>query len=319
MHNIGVTFGNSTPLMDDRWVRWNESQWGLRAHPVAYPIKGSSTRGLKGWLYLDGDGRVRMPPCNPYLPLHFSGTDTNRNSRRYRQWMTVAKMLADDLLSRGMRGAILLPPGFLDARALKWSGFSIGVRYTTIISLPLDVAAIDKTIMNDVRKSRAMGYSVREETDWHAIHHCLRQSELRKGFSLKVDRTGLQKCQDLVGERLVRAFVARDRQASPVCAIVTLFAPGAIALGWASGTHTDHLRHGVMQLTRLTAIEILQRDGASGFDLCGSNIEAVAAAKANWGGPLIPYITAEQPGARAVARSVRDMVKWWMASGIRRS
>jgi hypothetical protein len=319
MRNVGITFSDSTPLIDEEWIRWNESQWGLRAHPVSYSINRSGARGLEGWLYLDSDGKVRMPPHNPYLALHFAGTDTNRNSRRYRQWMAVSKLLADDLLLRGVRGSIALPPGLLDARALKWNGFLIGVRYTTIIALPLDISSIDKTIMNDVRKARAMGYSVREEMDWDAIHHCLRQSELRKGFSLKLDRIGLKRCQDLMGDRCVRAFVARDRRASPACAIVTLFKPGATALGWASGTHSDHLRNGVMQLTRLATIEILQRDGASSFDLCGSNIETVAAAKANWGGPLVPYITAEAPGLRAVGRSVRDMVKWWMARRIGRS
>jgi hypothetical protein len=58
---------------------------------------------------------------------------------------------------------------------------------------------------------------------------------------------------------------------------------------------------GANQLIMSFALEDLQEAGSCGFDYAGANIPSIAAAKATWGGQLVPYYSVRQPNARALA------------------
>jgi len=314
MQHVSLPSLSPTVLMDEGWIEWNKEKWGLRAERFEYEADGRGGAKLVGWLYLNSRGNVCMPGMHPYMPLVFTGTDTGRWSKRYRQWMSVADQFAADLARRGVAGELLMPPGAIDLRPLQWRGFRIGVRYTTALSFPLDFSRFDEDVMKQVRKAQRQGYTVHESADWDLVEHCLGHSERRKRFSHRLCATDLSQLHQRLGRSRFRAFIGYGPAGQPVCAQLRLFAPGSTAIGWAASTQSNHLRSGVNQLTYLEGLRALAADGVTGIDLCGSNIPSVAAAKANWGGPLVPYLTVRQPGARFVRAAIREALAWYRHS-----
>jgi hypothetical protein len=282
-------------------VRWNEEQWGLRAERVRYQREDEGNVRLEGWLYLDKRGRVCLPPRNPYVALQLVAPDTEKRSRLYMHWMAVAELFVRDIGKRGVSGLLSLPPGLLDGRPFQWAGFSVGIRYTTVIEFPLRPETFDRCIGKSLRRAEAGGYTVCRSTNWSEVDFCLRQAESRKSFSHQVGASGLRECFGRMGEDGLCAYVAHDRSGEPVCSHVRLCRPGSFALGWSAGTHSMHLQSGVNQLTYLFGLKDLERRGLVGVDLCGSNIASVAAAKSNWGAALVPYITVSSGGWRAAS------------------
>jgi hypothetical protein len=140
------------------------------------------------------------------------------------------------------------------------------------------------------------------------IEACLRETEERQSFDYRLSRQDLELARDLLGHAAFHAVVCYAQNGEPAAASVVLHAQGTRAVGWLGGARNDHLRNGVAQLTEKFVIEDLQRLGATGYDLAGANLPTVAAAKASWGGRLLPYYTLEGYSARRLASWLRD---WW--------
>lgn len=297
-------------LLNKDWVRWNEEQWGLKAERVQYSADENGICRLEGWLYLNRNGHVVMPPRNPYMALRFTGTSSQKKSHIYRQWLTVSNLFAADLAARGTSGSLALPPGLIDARSFQWRDFDVGVAFTTVVPFPLNNVDFHRSIMKNVRKAVAAGYEVAESNDWSEVEYCLRQSEARKSFSHRVTVADMERCYSYLGRSRMRAYVGYDRGGGPVCAQLRLFELDADGLGWSAGTHSDHLSSGINQLTYLTGLNALASEGVGSFDLCGSNIREVAEAKSAWGGALVPYVVLREPGLRFAARTLVKTVRW---------
>ncbi len=106
----------------------------------------------------------------------------------------------------------------------------------------------------------------------------------------------------MTGQKL-EARICYAPTGEPASVDVDLYHPGSRAVGWVGGTKTEHLQSGATQLLQGYVLEDLQAAGATGYDFVGANIPSVAAAKATWGGHLVPFYSVE-------AYTLRSLAKW---------
>ena len=304
MSHIQFVNTEKSPLELDGWLQWNQEMWGLRPERVVYTPKGKDLPRLEGVLYLDRSGRVRMPPRNPYLPFRFITTDTVRTDRLYRQWLQVGGLLAEELAKRGTRGYISLPPGLMDGRPFQWLGMDVGVRYTFIVQFPFEERTPGASVRQKIRKAKRAGYYVERSCDWKAIVHCLDETGAAKGFTHRTDINSLEKCQQLLGDDSFRGYVGYNDKHQVISGGLRLHMLDATAIDWSQGTLRDELNSGINQLLYWEVLRDLAKAGAKAFDYTGANIPPVAAAKAAWGIPLVPYLTVRTPGLRNLALEV---------------
>lgn len=304
MNHIQFASIEKSPLELDGWLQWNQEMWELQPRRVVYTPKGKDLPRLEGVLYLERSGRVRMPPRNPYLPFRFTPTNTRRLERIYRQWLQVGGLFAKELVQRGTRGYISLPPGLVDVRPFQWLGMDVSVRYTFIAQLPFDEKIAAAAVRQKIRKAERAGYYVKRSCDWEAIVHCLAETGAAKGFAHRTDINSLERCQQLLGNDHFRGYVGYNDKHKVVSGGLRLHLPDATAVAWSQGTLRDELGSGINQLLYWEVLQDLTRVGAKAFDYTGANIPPVAAAKAAWGIPLVPYLTIRTFSLRNLALQV---------------
>lgn len=301
-------------LFLDGWLKFNEETWGFKSERVVYRLPGKELPSLEAVLYLDKRGRVRMPPCNPYLPLQFSSTSTEKNCQLYTQLTTVMKLLAEDIKRRGVSGSINFPPGFLDARAFQWLGYDVTFRYTFVTKLPINFDEMDKRIKGHIEKAKKLGYRAERTCDWDNVLYCLNKSATYQGFDnilsapvlLNLDKA---LCGNLIGH------ISYDKNNMPVSSQLRINIKNGVTIGWQAGTDRDHTVNGVNQFLYNFSLEDMVLSGGKYFDNCGANIESVARAKAAWGFDLVPYINIVDHSfvgkAKKVVGHVRGARKIW--------
>lgn len=297
------------PLAADSWLQWNEDVWGLRAERVHYVPAGKDRPSLDGVLYLDRQGRVRLPPLNPYLPFAMNSTNTTRVERLSSQWLAVASLFAQNLSQRKTAGPIALPPGFIDARPFQWAGLRVELRYTFIASMPTDLSLTDNSVRKNMRKARDSGYTVGQSNDWSSIMACLKATELRRSFSHGVDELALEHAHELVGENSLHAHLVRNRHGEAASGGVRLLTPGGMAIDWIQGTKEEDLSSGANQMMYDYVLGDLASARVESFNYGGANIARVARAKAAWGFPLVPYLMVSTPGLRNTAINLKRYAK----------
>ena len=101
-------------------------------------------------------------------------------------------------------------------------------------------------------------------------------------------------------------YVCFDRHGRPASTQVMLHSPGARALHWMGGTIAASLAYGTANAGLRFAFDDLASASATGIDLCGANIESVAAFKSHWGARLVPYFVVRTYSVRAGARFLAD-------------
>lgn len=297
-----------TVLGLEAWVECAST--GLRAERVSFAAKGSDLPRLDGVIFLDKRGRVRQPPLMPYLPFTFTPTPTDRTARIYRQWISVAALLAKDITRRGIVKFIALPPSILDARPFQWAGLNVEIRYTFASALPVDKSQFDSSVRKNIRRAADAGYFVERTHEWDAVMACLRDTESAKGFSHGLDASSLASSSRHMGDETFRGYVVRNSAGAVASGGVRLHLPGGTAIDWVQGTLRGYLSDGVNQLMYAHVLDDLTAHGASGFDFGGANIAAVAAAKATWGMPLVPYLRVSGYDLRHAYRTARSIKRW---------
>jgi|LSQX01.3.fsa_nt_gb hypothetical protein len=302
----------NSPLALDGWLSWNREVWGLQPQRVAYSPKGKDIPRLEGVIYLNRKGQVQMPPRNPYLPFRLITTNTKRTERLYRQWSQVSGLFAEELVSRGIRGTISLPPGFIDGRQFQWRGLQVGIRYTFVGRLPVNEDNITKSIRKEIVKARTSGYRVSLSHDWEAISSCLQETGEAKSFSHHTGIVELQLLKELLGDEHFLVYAGHSPGGELVCTHLRLHAPTCITLAWSQGTRRSELPSGINRLTYIEGFKDLYTRGAVGVDLAGANIQQVADAKSVWGFPLVPYLTIGAPSWRRLASSAIQVSKWYL-------
>ena len=291
-----------------------EETWGFKSERVVYRLPGKELPSLEAVLYLDKRGRVRMPPSNPYLPLQFSSTSTEKNCQLYTQLTSVMKLLAEDIKGRGVLGSLAFPPGFFDARAFQWLGFDTIFHYTFVTQLPLNDSDLDTSIRTYFRKAQKEGCTVKRTHNWEEVIYCLNKTAQAKGFDYLFDADQLTRCLEILGDDILFAHIGYSDELLPISAQVKISIPNGICIDWLAGTDRSYINLGIKYLYSQSLNEILIA-GSKYFDYCGANIESVAAAKAAWAFPLVPCITIRDNSLKSKAKKavghVRGARKFW--------
>jgi len=293
--------GPASPLWLDGWLAWNEAMWGLKSERVCYHTQANALPRLEGVLYLNKHGQVQMPTRNPHLPFVFTSSGTRKNNRVYSQYLDVMGKFADDLLKRGIRGALCLPVGFLDARPFQWRGLVTDLRYTFMQKLPL--GKISGKIKEKADKAEKMGYFVRNSSQWDEIQKCLNTAAGER-FTYNTDAEAIRKCAEYLGVDSFLGYQGFTHEGVPVASALRLIKKEGHCICWAQGVLREHINSGITQLMYLYELGDVYRRGTVMFDWMGANIPTVAMAKSAWKSPLVPYLVIRQNDLRYVARTV---------------
>lgn len=293
----------------DGWLKFNEEMWGYKAERVMYTLPGKELPALEAVLYVTKSGKVTQPPLNAYLPLQFYSTPTEKNCQLYTQWMSVAKLLAEDVKKRGITGNISFPPGFVDARWFQWLGFDTTFRYTFVTQLPYEEENLDTSVRKNIRKAQKNDYSIENSDHWDQILFCLQKTADYKDFDTLLTSQILARCSELLGKDTLLAHIAKANDGTPVSAQVKLAMPDGICADLWAGTDRKHINNGVNQLLYYESLKDVIATRTKFFNYCGANMESVARAKAAWGFPLVPYIT-------LVDRSAPQLLRHCIASNV---
>ena len=291
----------------DGWLKFNEEMWGYKAERVMYTLPGKEYPALEGVLYLTKNGKVKQPPLNAYLPLQFYPTPTEKNCKLYTQWMSVAKLLAEDIKKRGIAGNISFPPGFVDGRWFQWLGFDVTFRYTFVTSLPNNLSDVGSEVRTHIRKAEKQGYTLVNNPSLDDVVYCLNQSALYKKF-MAVSKNLLSTAQLYIGKKLY-CQIAKTPNGLPVATQVNFGIDNGICIGWLAGIDRHYISDGINQYLISKVLQDITEDNCCAFDFCGANMESVARAKAAWGFPLVPYIT-------LVDRSAPQLLRHCIASHV---
>jgi len=305
-----------TVLTLDGWLEFNHRKWGLSPVKLSLSESTSERPAIELVIYTDKRGRIKTPKLNPYTPVAFLPTDTQSVSRLGRQWLSVSEVVVKEFRERGVVNAVSFPPSIVDVRPWKWGSFQVTVNYSLYSEFPYSINYADKSVRAKVRKATRLGYICKRTSQLKDVIECLDDTGERQDFDYRLNIADLEICQRLLGPDICRAYVCYSPNGDAASARVALSYPGASAVGWVAGTKRDYLSDGCAQLLWLFTLEDLQSAGACGFDYAGANIRSVAAAKAAWGGQLVPYYTIRQPNARALVHHMIDF--WQFARGNRK-
>lgn len=301
------------PLALDGWLEFNRYKWNLEPHKLRLSVEGREVPAVEVIVYLDRRERIVLPPLNPYLPLTFYPSPTDKVYRLRRQWFAVSGLLADEFRKRQVLGAIALPPDILDVRAWQWRGFLVEPRYTFYLSLPLRLSDIDHMIRKQINKATKSGFQVQRSLKFEKVIECLLDTEQRQKFSYGLDLDALSRASGLLGEEKFRCYIAVAPSGEVASARIILKGPGSIALDWVAGTKRAFLNSGVTQYLIAFVLEDLAKAGVKTFDFAGANLPTVQAAKSSWGGELKVYYVLRSPGIRTLTsigiRSLKSLIR----------
>lgn len=299
-----------SPLFLDGWLEFNRRKWNLEPRVMEFKEDNKELPLLKTVLYFDKKGHVKMPPRNPYLPVEFSSTPTESLSRLGRQWLALSGMLAEEMYRAGVRGTISFSPNVADLRAFQWRGFHVGVRYTFYLDTPVDEKQTDHVVRNRIKKASKNGFTYSQAASPEEVIECLADTEDRQGFSHGLSVEDIRMAEELLGAEHFRSYGCYAPSGEIASARISLHCSENRAIGWVAGTKREFLNSGATQALIAFALEDLASAGAAGFDFAGANIANVAAAKATWGGPLVPFYTVSAPSIRGMIKYALDIRKY---------
>lgn len=288
------------PLALDGWLQFNEYKWKLKPSKLRFNIDNKEVPSVEAIVYLDRRGRIVMPPLNPYLPVSFYPSQTNKVYRLRRQWLSVSGLFADALQKR-VYGAVSFPPDIIDVREFQWRGFLIEPRYTFYLTLPLDLSNVDHMVRKQINKALSNGFQIQRSLCFEKVIECLADTERRQGFTYHLNINDLHEANRLIGEDNFRCYVAIAPNSEVASARIILKGSGSHAVDWVAGTKKEFLNSGITQYLISYALEDLVKDGITTFDFAGANLPTVQAAKSSWGGELKVYYVLRQPSIRALA------------------
>lgn len=287
----------SSVFTEDAWLSWCERVSGQRAERFQAGTEAAAVRGI----WFRGDrGQIRQVPLMPYIPLESSLGLLNSRSQSALVLMTE---FAESLAAQRIRGGVVLPPEWTDARPFQWAGLTAELRYTYLISLPHDSSLINRSVTKRIRKAERLGYTFHAERDDNAMIQCLESTERRQSFSHGIPVREVPKLLDTLAPDDYWCHLVRDSGGNTVSAGVRLRSGASAAHDWLQGTERDALKDGAVQLMYRGVLDDLTSSGITSFDFGGANIRAVASAKADWGGRLTPMLLIKDTRATTLLRS----------------
>lgn len=303
-----------SPLLLDGWLEFNRYKWGVEPLRLRLSEEGKELPAIEMVVYLDKKGRIVQPPLNPYLPMVFHPTPTDKVTNLYKQWQRVAKLLVDEFARRGVKGTIAFPPEVVDIRQWQWNGFLAEVRYTFYLNLcEYDFDLVDSSKRRNINKAKRADFTcqIASEDDLADVASCLAETEERKRFKYGLSAKDLQAGISLLGKEVFRVYVCLFKT-EVVSAEVIISLPGMRAIAWLAGTKTNFLKSGSPQLLKDFVLRDLLQQGIKDFDFVGANLPGVSLGKAEWGGTLTPYYAIRSFNLRTVASLGYRIFKHWI-------
>ncbi|AWB46417.1 hypothetical protein DCC85_21100 [Paenibacillus sp. CAA11] len=296
------------------WAEFNRIKWNCRVLSARFEAS-SSDAYAESMFFLNDQGKLYLPPLNPYHPTLFKPTPTSRNYRIERQWHEAADALCSELLKVGGYASFCLPPEFTDIRPFLWRGFKVDVKYTYYIDLPCTPEMISQSARGRLKKAVKAGYRAARTYNMQEVHACLAGTEQRKGFSHQLQTADLELARSLLGDDTFRCYACYSPEGEAVSANISILLGGSRALGWIASSKSEHLSSGAAQLLQYAELEDLHLSGITSFDFGGANLASVSEAKAQWGGRLVPYYVIKNPGLKEVLRSGWDWLQFNSGKG----
>lgn len=299
-----------SPLLLDGWLEFNRYKWGVTPLKLRLTECDRELPAIDAVLYLDKKGRIVHPPLNPYMPVVFSPTPTDKVTRLCRQWLQTSTFLVEEFTKRGVKGSVAFCPEVVDVRPWTWHGFLAEVRYTLYIDLPYNLQIADKCKRTEVRRAKSAGYtcSLATRAMFSEVVECFAHTETRQGFSYQLSVKDLEMASDVLGEDVFRVYACRSPTGVLAYCDIVLTCPGSSALGWIAGTRKDALGSGAAQLLIHYMLDDLAQQGVRLFDFVGANLPSVSAQKAEWGGRLVPYYAIRPLNVRTLAALVWKII-----------
>ncbi len=292
-----------------QWAEFNRLKWNCEAVVFSCQEPGSEAY-CESVFFLNKQGRLYLPPLNPYHPTVFQATPTSKPYRVNKQWHVFADKLADEMLKVAGSANFILPPHIQDVRPFIWRNFKIDVKYTYYLKLPYSKEALTTAIRGKLKKAAAAGYRAECTTNLTDVHECLIGTENRKGFSHQLTIQDLELARSLFGDERFRSFVCYAKDGEPVSSSISILQGNGHAIGWLAGSKSEHLSYGVSQLLLSYELQDLHASGVQTFDLCGANIRSVSESKAAWQGELIPYYGIRVPSYKELFKSGRQWLQF---------
>lgn len=288
------------------WVALMEDWCGAKAQWLE--LAGEHGGTIRAVVYRR-KGHLFQPPYQPYLGIEFIPTPTSQPARITRQWHEAAAHLIGQLRAAGWSRWLTLPPEISDARPFLWAGLVVTPRYTYYLNPHLTESERGQSpeIPRKAKKAASAGFRIERNQDVDAAMRNMASTESRQQFDYALTKSQLKQALTALGPERLRFYNAYDLSGDPACTLIVLYSPGSVVRDWIAATAAHHLKSGVTQLLRQHLWEDLRTLDIAGFDFCGANIPSVAAAKAEFGGVLVPYYQIEPLGWRYLARQT---VRW---------
>lgn len=293
-----------------RWAQFNTEKWKCETRHVKYCAPNSPAY-VEGLFFLNKRGKLYLPPLNPYHPLIFHPTPTDKPYKLDSQWHEVAKIMIPDMLKLRGPASFVFPPEFRDIRPFLWSGFKANIKYTYYVDFPFTLEQASTEIRSRIKKADAKGYRTVLSHNMADVYECMQGTESRQGFSHHMNLEDLKLAQNILGEQVLRSYVCYSKEGEPVSTDVVVALNEKRAIGWISSCKTEHLSHGIAQQSHYFCMQDLFLNGYEGLDFAGANLPSVAKAKSHWGTEITPYYLIRTPGYREVLRAGRDWLQFY--------
>jgi hypothetical protein len=290
------------------WVTLMERWTAAKAHRLE--LQGEHGGQFTAVVYRTR-GRLAQPRYMPYLGCEFMPTSSEHSHKITLQWLDLAGQFIEQLRQLGWNRWLTLPPGLVDMRPFTWRNILPTPRYTYCLE-PSAIGERDawsRRIKRSIKSAQQDGYTVQRNLDLNAAYSNIKSTEQRQQFEYSVTMKMLEEASASLGPEAFRLYNAYDQHNHPACSIIVLHRPGAVVQDWLAGTAQEHLKSGVTQLVRDFLFADLKLLGSRGFDFCGANLPAVAAAKSEFGGALTPFYQLEPLNTRYVTKCALRLLR----------
>ncbi len=253
---------------------------------------------------------VDMPPLTPYLGVIFQQRETkyvNRISEEKEINSEIARQIKHDFNN----GYFQFTPGERDLQPFIWAGFSVGMRYTYIISLDASLEEIWQSMndkrRNDIRKAEADGIIVTSGADFDKVYTLVAKTFARQEKTATFQAAAYRYHTALKERGQCQAFLAQGKNGEDMAAMYLAWdnKRGYYLLG---GYDPEQSHHGASALAMWAAIKFTKEKlGLNEFDFEGSMVPQIEQFFRKFGGTLTPYYTVRwtKPYFRLIPAPVR--------------
>jgi hypothetical protein len=263
-----------------------------------------------------------FPPQTPYGTVIYSPSLSTAvyPSKITSNHLEISRVLAEALKHRYSSVTHKHLPSIEDIRAWQWSGWNIIPNYTYIVDLTSSCrpsSSFKKHYAKCEKSECQLSFSWDLKLFWSTVESMLRRQATKIGFSKE---TFFVLAETLHTSGMAWMATALNKEGLPLASRIELSLDGTeTVFDWVAGSSSDHLSSGVNSWLLMKLRDECQRRGYKHWNLCGANVESVAAFKSGIGGQLTHAFTVSSPRSipESIYQSLRSsaaQVKWKVVS-----